>query len=107
MLDFNYFKTQLAHDAVFEENLLVEVVMTNGHTHHVRSVVEVRDGYVVLEVFQRGGDHVVQRPQWQRDQRSGELHATSRAAVSYESIAAVVIGPSPDAQDRQVGFSGR
>lgn len=107
MLDFNYFKTQLAKEADIGEQVTVDVLLTNGHAHQVRSIIDVHDGYVVLEVFLRGVDHAVQRPYWKRDARPGEPRNTSRASVAYESIAAVLIGPAHEAQDRQVGFAGR
>lgn len=107
MLDFNYFKTQLALEANLTENQMVEVVLTNGHAHHVRSVLDVRDGHVVLEVFLRGVDSAVQRPHWKRDAGPGEARSTAHAAIAYESIAAVVVGPAHEADDRQVGFAGR
>lgn len=106
MFDATYFKKQIDHDVAAAGGPIVEVVLRNGHTYRARAVVEVTDGYVVLEIYHMKGDLAARHPHWERaaSKNAAAPGTTSRAAVSYESIAAVLVSPD-EVQDRTVGFS--
>lgn len=105
MFDATYFRKQLEHDVSAAGGPLVEIVLRNGHTYRARSVVEATDGYVVLEVYHMKGDLAARHPHWERggSKTPAVAGSTSRAVVSYESIAAVLISPD-EVQERSVGF---
>ncbi len=105
MFDANYFKKQIAQDVAAGAGPIVEIVLRNGHTYRARAVLDVADGYVVLEVYHMKGDLSGHRPHWARDAKSAAAAGTtSRAVVSYESIAAVLVTPE-DVHERNVGFA--
>lgn len=104
MFDAPYFKKQLDQHVAAGGGPLVELVLRNGHTYRVRSVVEVADGFVVLEVYHMKGDISSHRPHWAGGSKTAATAGTTaRAAVSYESIVAVLVTPD-EVQERNVGF---
>jgi hypothetical protein len=107
VFDATYFKkgiTAHVEGAGAEPN--VDIHMVNGHAHRVRSVVEVSDGYVVLEIYQRRPEMSGMRSPWQgattAAKSPNEVHT---AVVSYESITQVVITPAEDKSASRIGFS--
>ena len=109
MFDADYFKSQLRRDTdAMGGEPIVEVSLLNGHTHRIRSVVDVRDGYVVLEAYHLKGDLAHQRPRF-ADADSAAAAPTDesifRVTVAYESVAAVVIDPSQTQVRARPGFA--
>ena len=105
MFDASYFKTQLIKDVeTAGGSSIVEVLLLSGHSRRVRSVERVNDGYVILEVFHLRGDQALHGAHWQQSGKSGDGRETYRAAVSYESIAEVLIDQEPANVDRKLGF---
>ena len=110
MFDADYFSTRLRRDAdAMGGDPIVEISLLNGHTHRIRSVVEVTDGYVVFEAYQLKGDLAHQRPRF-AEAGSAALGAAADASVfrvtaSYESISAVVIDPSLTQTRARPGFA--
>ena len=103
MFASSYFKTQLAKDVeAAGGSPVVEVLLLSGHSRRVRSVAQVTDGYVVLEVFHLKGDQALHGAHWQ--QKDGDGRETYRAAVSYEAIAEVLIDRAPATAERKLGF---
>jgi hypothetical protein len=107
MFDADYFKTQLRRDTDAmggEPN--VEVSLSNGHVYRIRSVVDVRDGYVVLEAYHLKGDLAHQHPRFAAE--GGAAPATDqsifRVTVAYESVSAVVIDLSQTQLRTRPGF---
>lgn len=86
----------------------VEVSLANGHSYRIRSVVEVRDGYVLLEAYHLKGDLAHQRPRF-ADVDSAAAPPTDqsifRVTVAYESVSAVVIDPSQTQVRARPGFA--
>src|SRR4051812_12204798 len=105
MFDAAYFRTTLPKelDAAGAEQT-VELHLTGGHGHRVRSVAEVTDGYVVLEVYQHRGELSGTKGRWHgASDASGGEEETQRAAVSYESIAQIVIRTDRAAPGERIG----
>ena len=109
MFDADYFNTQLRRDTDAmggEPN--VEVSLSNGHTYRIRSVVDVRDGYVVLEAYHLKGDLAHERPRF-ADADSATAPATDqsiyRVTIAYESVSAVVIDLSQTQARARPGFA--
>ncbi|MDB4883791.1 MAG: hypothetical protein JWL95_2557 [Gemmatimonadetes bacterium] len=109
MFDANYFSTQLRRDTdAMGGDPIVELSLLNGHTHRIRSVVEVRDGYVVLEAYHLKGDLAHERPRFAvADAASAATSDESifRVTAAYESISAVVIDPSQAQVRARPGFA--
>lgn len=105
MFDAPYFKKQLDQHVAAGGGPLVELVLRNGHTYRVRSVLDVADGFVVLEIYHMKGDILGHRPHWAGASKgAAAAGTTARAAVSYESIVAVLVTPD-EVQERNVGFA--
>jgi hypothetical protein len=103
MFDANYFRTALARDIAATGGApVVEVLLLSGYVHRIRAVVEVTDGRVTVEAYPMRGDLSHERPRFGAADTTLE---TVRAVVSYESIAAVVLDPSPAQVKARPGFA--
>jgi len=107
MFNADYFRKPLAaHAKAAGAEALVEVHLMSGQGHRVRSVVEVTDDYVVLEVYQRRPEMSGGRSHWAG---SGDTETapneTHRAVITYESIAQIVITPSESKAASRIGFN--
>ena len=84
----------------------VEIHLVNGHAHRVRSIVEVTDAYVVLEVYQRRPETSGMHTHWHGAAppaaAPNEIH---HAVITYESIANLLITPAEDKASSRIGFS--
>jgi hypothetical protein len=84
----------------------VEVHLVNGHAHRVRSILEVGDGYVVLEVYQRRPEMSGMQAHWHGAATTAaspnEIH---HAVITYESITELVITPAEGKASSRIGFS--
>jgi hypothetical protein len=109
MFDADYFKSQLRRDTdAMGGDPIVEVSLLNGHTHRIRSVVDVRDGYVVLEAYHLKGDLAHQRPRFaEADNTAAPTTDESifHVTIAYESVTAVVIDPSQTQVRARPGFA--
>jgi hypothetical protein len=109
MFDADYFSTQLRRDTdAMGGDPIVELSLLNGHTHRIRSVIEVRDGYVVLEAYHLKGDLAHQRPRFANADASAASatdQSIFRVTAAYESISAVVIDPSQSQVRARPGFA--
>jgi hypothetical protein len=63
MIDATYFRSRLTADVrVFEHGPIVEVHLLNGQFHRLRNVLEVQEGYLILEVYRlRTEDGIAKR----------------------------------------------
>jgi hypothetical protein len=110
VFDKSYFSTKLAsHIDSAGADPSVEVHIVNGQGHRVRSVVEVADGYVVLETYQRRAELTGNKGRWNGAKNApapgaNEVH---RAIVAYDSISQIVITPSDVAEGPRIGFAAR
>lgn len=105
MFDATYFKKQLDQHVAAGGGPIVELLLRNGHTFRVRSVLDVAEGFVVLEIYHMKGDIFSHRPHWAGGSKSAAAAGTTaRAAVSYESIVSVIVTPD-EVQERNVGFA--
>lgn len=106
MFDADYFRTTLARDVTaMGGSPLVEIHLSSGQVHRVRSVVEVGTGSVTLEAYHVKGDLAHDRPVFGAtvdDVRKAELF---RVVVAYESITAVVVDPSQHVMRARPGFA--
>ena len=107
MFDANYFKGSFKKDVeATGGGPVVEVILLNGHVHRVRTVLDVADRWITLETYQSKGDLAHHRPRFgdtaERD--SGGAHDTFRVVISYESISAVVLDPTPSQVRSRPGF---
>lgn len=105
MFDATYFRTALQSDvSAAGHEPIVDIHLLNGHAHRVRSVVDAKDNYVVLETYQPRLDGTRGRQQWGAEHTDGA--DVMRAVVSYESVAEVVITPVRDTDRPRIGFGG-
>lgn len=107
MFDASYFRDVLAgHAQAAGNEPVVEVHLTSGQGHRVRSIDEVTDGYVLLEVYQRRPEMTGARSHWVGDSDAStgpnEVH---RAVIAYEGIAQIVITPSENRSTSRIGFN--
>ena len=107
MFDASYFRDTLGeHATAAGAEALVEIHLTSGQGHRVRSIDEVTDGYVVLAVYQRRPEMTGGRSHWIGDAEStngpNEIH---RAVIAYESISQIVITPSESKTASRIGFN--
>ncbi len=103
MFDAKYFKSQLPKDVeAAGGSPIVELLLVGGHTHRLRSVLDVDDGRVTCEAYQMKGDLAHQRPRF--GQSSAAPYEVFRVVVSCESIVAVVFDPSPSHPATRSGF---
>src|SRR6185436_12070792 len=107
VFDATYFKkTFPTHVQAAGAEATVEVHLLNGQAHRVRSIVEVADGYVVLEVYQRRPEMTGARLHWQGASAGAaapnEIH---QAMVSYEGITQLVVTPAEDKAISRIGFN--
>jgi hypothetical protein len=104
MFDANYFRQTLQRDVeAAGGSPIVELLLTGGHVHRVRKVIEVDEGRVTVEAYQMKGDLAHQRPRF--GQTSSAPYETLRVVVSCESIVAVVLDPAPAAPRARPGFA--
>lgn len=105
MFDESYFHTTLLRDVeATGGHPVVEVQLTSGHAHRVRSIVEVGAGTVTLETYLTKGDLAHERPRFGEPQDGGASD-TFRAVIAYEGIAAVVLDPAPSQVRARPGFA--
>jgi hypothetical protein len=107
VFDATYFRKGLiSHADASGAGAAVEVHLLNGQAHRVRSVVEVTDGYVVLEVYQRRPElSGAQSPWLGVAPPAAGPNAIHHAAIAYESMAAVLVTPSEDRSSARIGFN--
>jgi hypothetical protein len=107
VFDATYLKKGItAHAEAAGVEPTVDIHMVNGHAHRVRSVIEVTDGYVVLEIYQRRPEMTGMRSPWQSAAtKATSPNETHRAVISYESITQIVITPAEDKSSSRIGFS--
>jgi hypothetical protein len=107
MFDADYFNTRLRRDTdAMGGDPIVEISLLNGHTHRIRSVVDVTSGYVVFEAYHLKGDLAHQRPRFaQPDTKAGDDESVFRVSATFESISAVVIDPSATQVRTRPGFA--
>jgi hypothetical protein len=104
MFDANYFRSILPRDVEAAGDApIVELLLTGGHVHRIRAVLDVDDGRVTCEAFQMKGDLAHQRPRF--GQSSAAPYETFRVVVALESIVAVVLDPSPTHPKSRPGFA--
>ena len=102
-----YFQSQLRRNAeAMTGSPVVEIYLVNGHSHRVRSIVEVTPGFVTLDVYQVKGDRSQQQPRWDDGSAAGEGPAAElmRTSIAYDSIAEVRFEPSTVHVRAQAGF---
>lgn len=105
MFDANYFRTVLPRDVeATGGHPIVEIQLRSGHSHRVRAVADVADGCVTLETYHAKGDLAHERPRFGETAGNGTPHETYRTVIAYESIAAVILDPSPASTRTRPGF---
>jgi len=107
VFDTTYFRKGLAaHVDASGVGTTVEVHLVSGHAHRVRSIGEVAEGYVVLEVYQRRPEMSGMQTHWHGTAPPGappnEIHY---AVITYESITEIVITPAEGKASSRIGFN--
>ncbi|CAN5913932.1 hypothetical protein BH11GEM2_BH11GEM2_11770 [soil metagenome] len=105
MFDATYFRTTLPEDVQASAGSpVVELQLVSGHSHRVRSVVQIGTGTVTLETYLTKGDLAHERPRFgvAEGATPGD---TFRAVIAYESIAAVVLDASLSHVRARPGFA--
>ncbi|HEX3159398.1 MAG TPA: hypothetical protein VHQ45_12835 [Gemmatimonadaceae bacterium] len=107
MFAADYFQGQLRRNAESMAGApVVEIYLVNGHSHRVRSIVEVTPGFVTLDVYQVKGDRSQQQPRWDDESvaAQGSALETMRTSIAYDSITEVRFEPSTVHVRAQAGF---
>ena len=107
MIDSTYFRSRLAADVrAFEQGSIVEVHLLNGQFHRLKSVLEVQEGYAILDVYRARSEEAIARRDTPEEVFGvGNTGDTDRAVVAYESISQVLVIPARNAGAR-IGFGG-
>lgn len=106
MFDENYFRNTLLGDVTATGgHPVVEVQLVSGHSHRVRSIIDVAAGIVTLETYLSKGDLAHERPRFGVAGEAAVAADTFRTVIAYESIAAVVLDPSPSHVRSRPGFA--
>lgn len=107
MFDATNFRNGLvAHADASGAGATVEVHLINGHAHRVRSIIEITDGYVVLEVYQRRPEMSGMQTHWHgAAPPAAAPNETHHAVITYESIAELLITPAEGKASSRIGFS--
>jgi hypothetical protein len=105
MFDATYFRDVLTREIrAAGGSPVVDIALSNGHVHRIRSIAGVTDGYVTFLVYTVRGDLSHERPRFASD--AGEHDDSPRVAVSYDSIASVLLDPAADTVKGRPGFAG-
>jgi hypothetical protein len=105
VFDKKYFDAGLpAHIKAAGPEPTVEVHLSNGQAHRIRSVIETADGYVVLEAYQRRAEITGAKGRWQSSRDSVGANEIHHAIVPYDSISQVVITPTETVEGPRIGF---
>jgi hypothetical protein len=109
MIDSTYFKKQLPRDvSAFGDSAVVEVRLLSGHFHRVQNVLDIQDGYVILEAYDLRGKEIAWKENWQEQVLHGKVvNEVTRAIVPYESILDVVVLPGRIGSQPRIGFGTR
>jgi len=88
---------------------VVEVRLRSGQFHRVHSVLDIQEGYIILEAYEFRSNEVVWKENWQEQVLDGKAASeVSRAIVPYESILDVVVLPGRRAEKQpRIGFGTR
>ena len=107
MFDATYFRNSLAgHVDAAGAEAQVEIHLSSGQGHRVRSIAEVTDGYVIVEAYQRRPEMTGARSHWIGAANTPTTpNEVQRALIAYESIAQIVITPSENKSASRIGFS--
>ncbi|MDB4913731.1 MAG: hypothetical protein JWM95_1375 [Gemmatimonadetes bacterium] len=106
MFDETYFRTKLNRDVEATGGQpVVEVQLSSGHAHRVRSVIEITPGSITLETYLARGDLAHERPRFNAPEGDSAVKDTFRAVIAYESIAAVIFDPAPSQVRARPGFA--
>ena len=106
MFDPEYFRTTLLRDVeATGGHPVIEIQLTSGHSHRIRSVVEVGAGNVTLEAYHAKGDLAHERPRFGETHSESGARDTFRAVIGYENIAAIILDPSPSQVRARPGFA--
>jgi hypothetical protein len=107
MFDARYFRNALTgHAEAAGAEAQVEIHLTSGQGHRVRSIAEVTDGYVVIEAYQRRPEMTGARSHWVGAAKTPTTpNEVQQAVIAYESIAQIVITPSENKSASRIGFS--
>lgn len=105
MLDSEYFRKGLQADVdAMGGKAVVELHLSNGRSHRLRSVVSIQQGYVTLEAYRNEGGETA-AASWYEADLPGKPHPeTERIVAGYESIGSVRITPLRPAGAPTLGF---
>jgi hypothetical protein len=106
VFDATYFRTGLpAQVATAGDAPTVELYLLSGQAHRVRSVEEVTDAYVVLDVYQRRAEGIGTATPWLGSGRpEAGADETHRAVIAYDAIAQVIITRPAAGTSARIGF---
>jgi hypothetical protein len=104
VLDSEYFRKGLQGDVdAIGGKAIVEVSLSNGRSHRLRSVVSIHQGYVTFEAYRIQGGETPAMAWYEGDRERQTPHETERIVSAYEAIASVRITPARPA-GAAVGF---
>jgi hypothetical protein len=107
VLDSEYFRKGLQADVdAMGGKAVVELHLTNGRSHRLRSVVTIHQGYVTLEAYKNEGGETPGAGWHEADRDGRPPHETERTVTAYEAIAIVRITPVRVGGAATVGFGG-
>jgi hypothetical protein len=109
LFDTTYFRHGLlTHAEASGAGATVEIHLVNGQAHRVRSVVEVTDGYVVLEVYQRRPETSEMKLHWHgAAPPAASPNEVHQVVIAYEGITDLVITPAEGKATSRIGFGAR
>ena len=96
MIDGTYFRSRLAADVrAFDQGSIVEVHLLNGQFHRLRNVLEVQEGYMIIDVYRaRTEESIARRDSPEEVFGVANTGDSDRAVIAYESISQVLVIPA-------------
>ena len=106
VLDSEYFRKSLQADVdAMGGKAVVELHLTNGRSHRLRSVVSIQQGYVTLEAYRNQGGETPAAGWYEADREGRPPLETERMVAAYEAIGSVRITPARPAGTPALGFN--
>jgi len=103
VVDAEYFRHYLPSQVEELGTATVEVHLHHGGSFKIRRVTNVKDGYVLLEVYPKTGKTEKDKNEGKKSNRADEPYF-DRLTLPYGSISHVILAAAKPEEENTVGF---